>query len=391
MYIDLEQLRAALALRDLTDPGQGHHAMQVMCDALTCALATAWSAPVRVVRGSPVVTARDNYDRLYYPPDGVARDARYTRWIGPGVLLRSQTSAAIPPALDALARDDAWRDVVIACPGLVYRRECIDRHHVGEPHQLDLWRLRRGAPPLDETDLRAMIAEVVAAALPGWRWRATPSPHPYTERGLQIDAAPPAGEAAPASASSGDEDWLEIGECGLAAPRVLADAGLDPATTSGLAMGLGLDRLVMLRKQVPDIRLLRARDPRIAAQMLDLAPYRAVSAMPPVARDLSIAVASDDTAEDLGDRVRTALGDRAAAVESVTVVSRTPHDALPAAARARIGLQPGQHNLLVRVVLRDLERTLTAAEANELRDRIYAALHRGVAHQWAGHAQPRRE
>jgi len=56
---------------------------------------------------------------------------------------------------------------------------------------------------------------------------------------------------------------------------------------------------------------------------------------------------------------------------------------LPAAARARIGLGPGQHNLLVRVVLRDLERTLTAPEANALRDQIYAALHRGAVHQWA--------
>ena len=381
MYIDLEQLRAALALRDLTDVSQGAHAMQAMCDALTAALATAWSVPVRVVRGSPVVTARDNYDRLYYPPDGVARDARYTRWIGPGVLLRSQTSAAVPPALDALAGDPRWRDVVLACPGLVYRRECIDRHHVGEPHQVDLWRIRRGGGALGDDDLRAMIATVVDAALPGWRWRATPSLHPYTEHGLQIDAAP--------ADAAADDEWLEIGECGLAAPRVLADAGLDPATTSGLAMGLGLDRLVMLRKQVPDIRLLRARDPRVATQMLDLAPYRAVSAMPPIVRDLSIAVDATDTAEDLGDRVRAALGDRAAAVESVAVLSATEHDALPVAARARIGIGPGQHNLLVRVVLRDLERTLTAAEANELRDRIYAALHRGAAHQWAARAQPR--
>jgi len=370
MYIELEQLRAALAVRDLTDPTQGPHAMQALCDALVAALAAAWGASVRVVRGSPVVTARDNYDRLYYPADGVARDARYTRWIGPGVLLRSQTSAAIPSALDALAAEPGWRDVLLVCPGLVYRRDCIDRHHVGEPHQVDLWRIRRGGGALGDADLRAMIGAVVGAALPGWRWRATPSTHPYTERGLQIDAAADDGDA-----------WLEIGECGLAAPRVLADAGLADAT--GLAMGLGLDRLVMLRKQIPDIRLLRARDPRIADQMLDLAPYRPVSAMPPIARDLSIAVDAGDTVEDLGDRVRAALGDRAAAVESVAVVTRTDHDALPAAARARIGLAPGQHNLLVRVVLRDLERTLTALEANALRDRIYAALHRGTAHQWA--------
>lgn len=370
MYIDLQQLRAALAVRDLTDPAHGAHAMQLVCDALGQALAAAWRAELRVVRASPIVTARDNYDRLYYPPEGVARDARYTRWIGPGVLLRTQTSAVIPPVLDALARDPTWRDVVVVCPGLVYRRDCIDRHHVGEPHQVDLWRIRRGGGALGDGDLRAMIELVVNTALPGWGWRAVAASHPYTEGGLQIDAAR-------------EGDWLEIGECGLAAPRVLGDAGIDVTTTTGLAMGLGLDRLVMLRKDIPDIRLLRARDPRIADQMQDLAPYRAVSAMPPVSRDLSIAVDAGDTAEDLGDRVRAALGERASAVESVEVVSETPHDALPLAARSRIGLAPGQNNLLVRVVLRDLERTLTAGEANALRDRIYAAIHRGGAHQWA--------
>jgi phenylalanyl-tRNA synthetase alpha chain len=368
VYLDLDSLLRALAVRDLSDAACGPHAMQLVLAAILDAL----PAEARVVRSSPVVTARDNYDRLYYPADGIARNARYTRWIGPGVLLRTQTSAMVPAALDELARDPSWRDLVLVCPGLVYRRDAIDRHHVGEPHQVDLWRIRRdpAAPPLDGRDLDAMIARVVAAALPGWRHRTTAAVHPYTVDGLQIDAARRA------------DDWLEIGECGLASPRVLADAGLPPHTT-GLAMGLGLDRLLMLRKGVPDLRLLRARDPRIADQLQDLAPYRAVSSMPPASRDLSIAVDAGDTAEDLGDRVRAALGDRAAAVESVTVVTETPHDALPPAARARIGLAPGQKNLLVRIVLRDLERTLTAAEANELRDRIYAALHRGAAHQWA--------
>ena len=366
--IDTAQLCAALSLRDLTDPAQGPHAMQVLLDEIVHALAAAWSAEVRVHRALPVVSARDNYGRLYYPPDGVAREARYTRWLGRDVLLRTQTSAIVPPALDALAGDPTWRDVLLVCPGLVYRRDCIDRHHVGEPHQVDLWRIRRG-PALAAADLAGMVDAVAAAALPGWRTRAALAAHPYTTGGLQIDA------------SDGSE-WLEIGECGLAAPRVLADAGLGGAT-SGLAMGLGLDRLLMMRKGIPDIRLLRAADPRIADQLRDLAPWRPVSSMPPVRRDLSIAVDAEEGAEDLGDRVRAALGARAGSVESVEVLSDTPCESLPEAARARLGIGPGQRNLLVRVVLRDLERTLTHAEADELRDAIYAALHRGHAHQWA--------
>jgi phenylalanyl-tRNA synthetase alpha chain len=65
------------------------------------------------------------------------------------------------------------------------------------------------------------------------------------------------------------------------------------------------------------------------------------------------------------------------------VLAEAPYEALPPQAIARLGMRPGQKNLLVRVVLRHLERTLTDEEANQMRDRVYAALHRGSAHQWA--------
>jgi phenylalanyl-tRNA synthetase alpha chain len=115
----------------------------------------------------------------------------------------------------------------------------------------------------------------------------------------------------------------------------------------------------------------------------DLSPYRPVSDQPAIRGDLSIATAGDATPEELGDRVRAALGSAARCVEAVEILSETAYDALPPPAVARLGVQPGQKNVLVRVVLRDLERTLTHAEANELRDRIYGALHEGTQHQWA--------
>jgi phenylalanyl-tRNA synthetase alpha chain len=354
--------RRALSLRDLTDAAAGAHAMQTLVAAIVAALADAWRCAVVVHRQSPLVSVEDNYDRLKYPPDGAARDARYTRYVAPRTLLRTQTSAMIPGLLRAVARDP-YDDVLLACPGLVYRRDAIDRLHVGEPHQLDLWRVRAGR--LDERDLDELCARALGAALPGAAWRWQPAAHPYTERGRQLDVE-----------VSGQ--WIEIGECGLALPALLDENGLAPARYGGLAMGLGLDRLLMLRKGVPDIRLLRSGDPRVAAQMVDLAPYRAVSTQPPVARDLSIAVGADVTVEELGDRVRAALGARAAAVESVTIASETAPDALPAAARARLGLGAGQKNVLLRVVLRDPERTLTHAEANALRDAIWAACHEGT-------------
>ena len=71
------------------------------------------------------------------------------------------------------------------------------------------------------------------------------------------------------------------------------------------------------------------------------------------------------------------------AVEEVRVLAETRYADLPVAARQRMGLREGQKNVLLRVVLRALDRSLTHAECNELRDRIYAALHRGSAWQWA--------
>jgi phenylalanyl-tRNA synthetase alpha chain len=366
LTLSADAVRRALSIRDLTDYSHGPHAMQELIDACVARLVGAWNCTARVHRASPIVSVADNYDRLRYPAEGPARDPRYTRYVCDVAVLRTQTSAMVPALLCEHAGSNI-ADVLLACPGLVYRRDCIDRLHTGEPHQLDLWRVRRGQR-LGEDDLREMIRLVVEAMLPGRPWRAIRAEHPYTVDGLQVDV-------------QDDSSWVEIGECGLAHPELLATSGLEDCT--GLAMGLGLDRLLMLRKGIDDIRLLRATDPRIASQMLDLSPYRAVSSMPPVRRDLSIVVDRRTTAEELGDRVRTSLGDRAEAIEAVEVVSETPHDGLPAAARERLGLTPDQKNVLLRVVLRDLSRTLTHAEANELRDAIYAAVHEGPAMEWA--------
>jgi phenylalanyl-tRNA synthetase alpha chain len=364
------ELDRALSLRDLSDPDRGPHAMQLIVDAITAALERAWGCPVRTYRGGPVVTVEDNYGVLGYPPDAPAREARYSRYVDGARMLRAHTTAMVPAALRALADGP---DQVVACPGLVYRRDVVDRLHVGEPHQLDLWRARRGVP-LTEADLDEMVEVVVAAVLPGARWRTLPATHPYTTAGREIEVL------------VGGE-WVELLECGLAGAHVLAAGGLNGGRWSGLALGIGLDRAVMLRKGVGDIRLLRSQDPRVAAQMRTLEPYREVSSMPPTRRDLSIAVTEDVDAEELGDRVRRALDPAALdAVEEVRVVGEAPAAELPPQAIARIGLRPGQKNVLLRLVLRHPTRTLTAEEANAVRNRVYAAVHEGDAHLGAGKA-----
>ena len=87
-----------------------------------------------------MVSTVENYDLLGYTPDAAARDARYTRYVSPASVLRTHTSAVIPGLLRSLG-PSLCANVLLACPGLAYRRDMIDRLHVGEPHQLDLWRI----------------------------------------------------------------------------------------------------------------------------------------------------------------------------------------------------------------------------------------------------------
>jgi len=366
MLISSDAHRRALDLPDLTEAANGRHALQLLVQETVTALREAWGCAVIVHRAHPVVSVADNYERLGYPPDAAARDSRYTRYVSEDEVLRTHTSAMIPGLLRSLARA-SYDDVLLACLGLVYRRDRIDRLSVGEPHQLDLWRLCRA--PTSGDDLRKMIDLVVGALVPGGSYRCLHAEHPYTRGGLEVEMR------------DGDR-WVELLECGLAAPEVLVTAGL-PEEYAGLAMGIGLDRALMLRKGIDDIRLLRSSDPRVVVQLRDLEQYRQVSSQPPVRRDLSIAVGPDTTTEELGDRVRAALGKRAGAVEAVEIVAETSGDALPPQAAKRLGMRPGQKNVLLRVVLRDPTRTLTDGEANRLRDDIYAAVHDGTRWTWA--------
>ncbi len=373
--ITQDQLARALALRDLTDPASGPHAMQLVVGAITDALATAWGCPVATHRADPVVTVEENYGLLGYGADAPAREARYTRYLDERRMLRSHTSAIVPGALRAAAAAGDRREIAVACPGLVYRRDVVDRLHVGEPHQLDLWRVRR-QPPLTGADLDAMIGTVISAVLPAARYRMIPAEHPYTCDGREVEVLI-------------DDEWVELLECGLAAGHVLAGVGLDPSRWSGLALGIGLDRALMLRKGIGDIRLLRSDDPRVAAQMLTLDRYHEVSSMPPANRDISVAVPEDIDAEGIGDLTREGLPAQILeSVEQVITIGETPRAALPPLAIDRIGLQPGQKNVLLRLVLRHPTRTLTADDANRIRDRVYAAIHQGTVSQWAS---PREE
>ena len=126
----------------------------------------------------------------------------------------------------------------------------------------------------------------------------------------------------------------------------------------------------MVRKNIKDIRLLRSENEKVQCQMLDLEPYNEVSSMPPVVRDISVVVDKNLDVELLGDMIRDSAVDEKL-IEEVQILSETPYEDLPDKAKERLGIEPNEKNILVRIVLRSLERTLTNEECNEYRDIIY--------------------
>jgi phenylalanyl-tRNA synthetase alpha chain len=137
--------------------------MQLVIHRAVAALAQLWGCQGRWSRGDRIVPIEDNYDNLGFAHANVTRNARYSRYVGGHRMLRSHSSALIPPALWAPANDPA-QDVLLVWPGIIYRRDAIDRLHTVTPHQRDLWRITRPTPPMTDTDLNEMRQILCATA-----------------------------------------------------------------------------------------------------------------------------------------------------------------------------------------------------------------------------------
>jgi phenylalanyl-tRNA synthetase alpha chain len=208
------QLQAALGIRDLSDPRGGPHAIQLLVDRAVEVLSRAWSCEVRWCRGPKIVPVADNYDHLGYAVGAITRESRYTRYVSARRMLRSHSSAMVPPALRRLARDQlAWGagDDVLGLPGDGVPQ---GRHRLAAQRDSASARPVADHPPaVTDADLDEMISCLLKALIPGLPYRQEPRTHPYTRHGRQVDVRQ-------------DGRWVEVWECGLAHPGVLAAAGL---------------------------------------------------------------------------------------------------------------------------------------------------------------------
>ncbi|MER3492669.1 MAG: hypothetical protein C4323_10240 [Mastigocladus sp. ERB_26_2] len=331
----------------MTNPANGIHAINLIVYKIAEALYKSGYPEPTIWRSSPITTVADNFDKLYFPSDSLSRSPKYTRYLDDGRLLRTHTTAIMPELLSHLQGEQ-----LILHPGICYRRDVVDKSHVGEPHQMDVWLIGNRVSKVQ------FIETILYAVLPGVSYRLNQTSHPYTRNGLEIEVFV-------------DDKWIEVGECGEVHPDLLR------SHSSGLASGWGLDRLVMLVKGIDDIRLLRSTHPRIAAQMTNLEPYRQVSNQPSISRDMSIVTAIDTELEDICEQIIEVLSNDAELLESVDILSQTHYHQLPLQAIQRLGIQPHQKNLLVRMTLRSLHSSVTNQKANILRDLVYQKIHQG--------------
>lgn len=203
----------------------------------------------QVAEGPEIEDEWHNFTALNIPEDHPARDMTDSFYIeNPGVILRSQTSN-----VQIRVMETQKPPIRIIAPGRVYRNETITyKHHVFF-HQLEGLYIDKGVSFADlKQTMHYFFREFFGN---DFEWRFRPSFFPFTEVSAELDIR-----------KKGTTAWMEILGCGMVHPKVLENCRIDPEVYSGFAWGMGIDRLVLLKYGIPDIRILFENDIRFLEQ-----------------------------------------------------------------------------------------------------------------------------
>lgn len=211
-----------------------------------------------VVDGPEMEDERHNFDALNVPKEHPARDMQDTFWLRNGKLLRTHTSS-----VQIRYMENNKPPFAIVAPGKVFRNEATDRTHEAQFHQVEALVVGKDITVANlryylETFLKKIFGDDTVIRL-------RPSFFPFVEPGFEVDmqCGVCKGEGCATCKHAG---WIEILGAGLVHPNVLNSVGLDYREWSGLAFGIGLDRLVMMKTQIDDIRNLYTGDLRVIKQ-----------------------------------------------------------------------------------------------------------------------------
>jgi len=224
-----------------------------------------------VASGPQIEDDFHNFTALNIPADHPARDAQDTLFIenSENKLLRSQASS-----VQIRWMQEHKPPFRIVAPGRVFRKDDFDASHSPMFHQLEGLVVDQD---ISLANMRAVMEEAVRQLInPKAKFRFRTSYFPFVEPGLEMDMSCTLcdGKGFTVSANSGKKGcavckrtgWLEIVGCGLVHPNVLRNVEIDPEKWSGFAFGFGIDRMVMLRHEIKDMRLLFENDLRFLRQ-----------------------------------------------------------------------------------------------------------------------------
>lgn len=211
-----------------------------------------------VVSGPEVELDYYNFEALNIPKDHPARDTQDTFYINENVVMRTQTSP-----VQIRTMEQRKPPIRIISPGRVYRSDALDATHSPVFHQIEGLVVDKG---ITMSDLKGTL-EMFVKSLYGEDSVVRFRPHhfPFTEPSAEMDVMCFNCHGEGCRVCKG-EGWIEILGAGMVHPKVLQNCGIDPEEYSGFAFGLGLERVVMRRFAIDDIRMFFDNDMRFLDQ-----------------------------------------------------------------------------------------------------------------------------
>ena len=211
-----------------------------------------------IVDGPEVEYDYYNFTALNIPPEHPARDTQDTFYINSNVLLRTQTSS-----VQIHAMEKKRPPIRMISPGRVYRYDAIDATHSPMFHQLEGLVVDKGVTMGDLKGTLELFAQNMFGSDTKIRFR--PHHFPFTEPSAEVDVSCFVCGGKGCKLCKG-EGWIEILGAGMVHPDVLTRCDIDPTEYSGFAFGMGIERIVMRKYNIDDMRLLYENDIRFLSQ-----------------------------------------------------------------------------------------------------------------------------
>ncbi|MBZ4645535.1 MAG: phenylalanyl-tRNA synthetase alpha chain [Petroclostridium sp.] len=211
-----------------------------------------------IAEGPEVELDYYNFEALNIPKNHPARDTQDTFYINENIVLRTQTSP-----VQIRTMENKKPPIRVISPGRVYRSDAVDATHSPVFHQIEGLVVDKN---VTMGDLKGTL-EVFAKRLYGEDAKVRFRPHhfPFTEPSAEMDVSCFVCGGSGCRVCKG-EGWIEILGSGMVHPKVLKICGIDPEEYSGFAFGMGLERIVMRRFDIDDLRLFFENDMRFLKQ-----------------------------------------------------------------------------------------------------------------------------